>query len=567
MRSAAREYWPDALAMAGLLPFIWLGLGNLPFGDHPNTVLIDGADAGEWILNAQLVFSGDWSEVDTHRGPTFLLTAALARFLFDDMVRAARFVLVSAWAVRPFLLYALGRLHGGPLVGWLAALGGICCTPLYFAAARVSIDPFLSTMLLLSLLAVAPARRYPAWAWVAGMVGAATMTTHLSALPYSIPALCLLMLQPDTSTRRPSVLVRPLLYVSGLVATLFVLSQAFDLLTIQEITGSVSEGIAARTEPVAHNAQLSPDALQKLQAGSGNALSRAAVALTTPLFESLGRPGVLVAMLALGALGPGLRAPASGPPCWLRGSLGRRPDARWKRWMAEQHLIARAVTGFRWLRLDVLTGLVLLSTLAPALFFASADSPERYTDNLLPLAVLLAARGVGAVVGTLSRLLPGSAGPYGAAAVALAIAVGVVPSSWAHLSTIRQGVPIPGDVARAIAPLAKIIDQTVPGDSAVAVPLREAAALLERRYCPRVGFVPDDKPALFERSVRHLRAQCSGTGPIPYVWFEQGPLGMGDDVFSQAFGKWAADTYGVAGRLDHAVLKASIIRIPRSEAP
>ena len=288
-------------------------------------------------------------------------------------------------------------------------------------------------------------------------------------------------------------LVRPLLYLSGLVATLFVLNQAFDLLTIQEITGSVSEGIAARTHPVAHDAQLSPDALTKLQSGSGTALFQAAAALTTPLFESLGRQGLLVVLIVLGTVGPGLQAPATGTPTWIRWALGRRPDARWKRWTAERHPVARGVAGFRWLGLDLLTGLVLLSTLTPALFFASADSPERYTDNLLPLAVLVAARGGGAVLGTLSRFLPAAARPYGTAVVAIAIAIGVVPSSWTHLNTIRQGIPIPGDVARAIAPLAVRIDQTVPGDSAVAVPLREAAALLGRRYCPRVGFVPDNK--------------------------------------------------------------------------
>ena len=41
---------------------------------------------------------------------------------------------------------------------------------------------------------------------------------------------------------------------------------------------------------------------------------------------------------------------------------------------------------------------------------------------------------------------------------------------------------------------------------------------------------------------------------------------MGDDAFRK-HRQWAAETYGVAGRLDHKVLKASIIRIPGTDYP
>ncbi|HCH64037.1 MAG: hypothetical protein CL927_04825 [Deltaproteobacteria bacterium] len=567
MAGAIRKHWFDALALAGLAAFVWLGLTALPFGSHPHAGLIDGADAGEWALNAQLVFAGDWDAVDTHRGPSFLLAAAAARFFFDDMVRAGRFVLVLAWAIRPFLVYALGRICGNPLVGWVAALATVCCQPLYFAAARFGIDPFVATILPLSLVVVAPARRHPTWAWFAGIVGGLTVTTHLSALPYALPALLLLVARSEASVTARSFWARPLLYLSGLLTTLLVLYLNFDLLNTVEIAASFSEGISTTTDGAPLDHRLTDEALEKLESGAGVAVAKAIEAVTDPLQHPIQNPSVVVLAMLLGVVGPSLRDASTGPPTILLRAMGRRPETRWKRWQAERHPITRIIGAVRWLRADLFTGLVLLSTLTPALLFASADSPERYTFNLLPFAALLTARGVGSVVCTLVRIIPHRLQPAAHLVGTLGLAVILVPGPWQFLHGIRHAIPSPSDVAQAAGILATQIHQTVPGDSAVAVPYREAAALLERPYCPRASCTADGKPRAFERCLARLRAECSGTDPIPYVWFEQGPLGMGDDDFTQAFGRWAAETYGVADRVQLPVWNAAIIRIPRTEAP
>ena len=67
--------------------------------------------------------------------------------------------------------------------------------------------------------------------------------------------------------------------------------------------------------------------------------------------------------------------------------------------------------------------------------------------------------------------------------------------------------------------------------------------------------------------IAHLREECEGYGPIPLVWLERGPLGMGDDATSQALGAWAAERYGVTSRLETRAFDAVLISVPRVEPP
>jgi hypothetical protein len=76
-----------------------------------------------------------------------------------------------------------------------------------------------------------------------------------------------------------------------------------------------------------------------------------------------------------------------------------------------------------------------------------------------------------------------------------------------------------------------------------------------------------DDVATYERCVTHLRSHCAGTGAIPFVWFQRGPLGMGDDPFTQGFSRWVAATYGVAATVEDPALDAVITLIPRLDQP
>jgi hypothetical protein len=50
------------------------------------------------------------------------------------------------------------------------------------------------------------------------------------------------------------------------------------------------------------------------------------------------------------------------------------------------------------------------------------------------------------------------------------------------------------------------------------------------------------------------------------VWFRRGPLGMGDDVLTQAVGRWAAEHYVVVDEVETKAFDAVLIAVPR-EAP
>ena len=72
---------------------------------------------------------------------------------------------------------------------------------------------------------------------------------------------------------------------------------------------------------------------------------------------------------------------------------------------------------------------------------------------------------------------------------------------------------------------------------------------------------------VYERCVTHLRRHCPGTDDIPFVWFQRGPIGMGDDAFTQGFSRWVAARYSVTARVEDPVVDAVIVRIPREDGP
>jgi hypothetical protein len=565
MPNGRRRIWMDLLALASFVPFVVLGAEALPFGSHPHAIFLDGADAGEWALNAQHVLAGRLDRVDTHRGPLFVLLIALARLFTHDIAHAGHTVVVGAWVARPFVLYAAGRVVGGPLVGWLAGLLVLGCTPLYFGAAQYGVDPVLSTMLPCALAVVGPARRHPVLAWVAGMVVCIIATSHLSALPYAIPAAALLWVRGDSRHHKTSVWARPLLFLSGLVATLLVLQLMFDMLTLHEVAHSLSEGIAPDGGGAGSALAFTPEAEDVLRHGSSAALVNGSHTLLSPFLPFLSPWLLLVGLLWLGVVGPGLARPSSGPPGWLRHRLGRRPELRWQAWQADGHPLARFVSRYRSFGIDLFVGLVVLSTLAPAPLFAAAQSPERYTYNLLPLAALVLARGLAATPALLFRLGPPRLRMVLSAPLAIAMGVWLIFRVHGTLSIARADVPAPGMVARTALDLARVLDEVTAPQSAVAVPIRESAAHLEREFCPRRSCVPGPAPDAFLACVEQLRVECRGTDPIPYVWLRAGPVGMGDDAFTQSFGAWAVETYPTVGKLQRPGFDAIILEIPRSD--
>jgi hypothetical protein len=331
-------------------------------------------------------------------------------------------------------------------------------------------------------------------------------------------------------------------------------------------------------------------ALASLARRSDGALSEASRLALGP-FWWRGVPWfALGTALMVGALGPGLgrprppaEAPVAPPPARLPRWIRYRLPARARR--AAEAAMDRAQTPLgastagtplhRLLqRLDLRHGLPLLACLAPLPVLAAAGAEPRYASNLLPFVAVLLARGL---VGPLRALAGPLAGPPRSAAagarLAGAVLLGGVAAAWlgpraldAQADAVAR-IPRTDPVATGALALAEAIGSAFPSSGGVATPLREAAAHLGRPFCPRSSCVSGGRGADPAACVAHMRRECSGAGPIPLVWFTRGPLGMGDDARSQAFGAWAAERYPVAARVEHAAFDAVIISVPRRDTP
>jgi hypothetical protein len=127
------------------------------------------------------------------------------------------------------------------------------------------------------------------------------------------------------------------------------------------------------------------------------------------------------------------------------------------------------------------------------------------------------------------------------------------------------GMPSGDPVAASAVELAAAIQEHFPEDGAVATPLREAAAHLGRPFCPRSSCTYLGTRASLKACIAQIQRECQGEGPIPLVWFEHGPLGMGDDRISQAVGAYCAELYPVVARVKTYSFDAVLIAIPRPE--
>jgi hypothetical protein len=567
----------------------------LPIGEDALAGLFNGPDAGEWALNARLVSDGEFGAVDSHRMPTFLLLLALSQLFEPDIARAGHLVLVGAWMVTVVAVYALGRAAGGRAVGFVASLLVLGCAPILHSAAKFGVDPVVAMMLPLALASVVPVRRAWPMALGAGVVGGFATVTHLTALPFMAPAVLLLWMRgrgPEAPRWQGVAALG--LYALGAALVLGGLGSVFRLIGPSQLIDAVSEGIATRAgESVPVDSQvLSTPALGVLEANAGGALSQAAHAALRPFYwPGMVWPGLFV-VFAVGVFGPGLGPGGAGPtggvvsapvrfPGWLHRRL--RPASRRRlkgRITGARRFLqsSRPAHALRWLWrfTDLPHGLPLLACLTPLVVFAAASAEPRYSQNLLPFAAILLARGLvaplralagrgaatgpGRTVGPASRARPWVAG-------ALAGLGAMVLVHWvrgAQTDALHR-MPAGDPVAASAVELAAAIRQHFPDDSAVATPLREAAAHLGRPFCPRSSctYLGDEKT--IKGCVAKLQTECQGEGPIPLVWFQNGPLGMGDDRISQAVGAWCAENYPVLARVETFSFEAVLIAIPRPE--
>ena len=537
----APRWLPEGLLLLPVLAAI-RQLPALPSGDHPAAALVSGPDAGAWAINAIAVASGDFDQVDPHRLPTFLFLLVAASGVTGDIPQAGHLVGMLAWLTMVVATTLLGRAAGGPLVGAIAGMIVTGPAPLLHAATRFSVDPVIAAILPLSLAAVAPARR---WWWLAlpaGMMGGVAMCTHLTAVPYVLPALLLLLLRggrPGEALRHT--IGRPLLYVAGVVAVLGIINMLFVSVGQTGFVSAISEGISSQRAIGTTNhhvgsgrsGRLTSDAWTVLRANSTTAWHTGATLMLKPWFW----PGVswvlLQCLFWLGVLGIAFSSVAS------KSARSVRADRRRSGWQG----------------LDLKHGIVLLLCLAPIPLFAASNAPPRYGTNLLPFVAVLLARGCASPVALVGRV----GGDYVRAATSIAAVALLIPLLQSVQDFSAGSIPPISEKDKDIVLLTQALKEHFPGDSAIVTPVIESAAMLSRPHCPRM----DCWGASVHVCLIHIRRSCTGEGPIPLVWLQQGPSGMGDDSLSQDVGAFVAERYGIKGTVSTASMRAVLVALPR----
>ena len=507
--------WGDALLVTLLVAlglYHWLP-DALPGWLTPQDLLIDGLDAGEWADQARAFNDGRFRSLDGHRMPTWTLLSGLLAGLGVPVAGHLVNHLLQL-AVAP-VIYGLGRAWGrgrgasmvaGTLVGANALL--------VLASRRFGVDPTVTTMLPLCLLA-AHLVRVRWWLGVgAGVIAALCAASHFTTLAYPIPAVISVLIVAPTGRRLRTLVAFGL----GFALTWAALFQVFPWIGVSQLL----QGVAESASHEAAGVPGMPD--------WGSLLGRAFVAARTQLGGELvtyvnrmhgaAPHGLLVAALVvLGVSGVG-----------LAGDADRK----------------RAGTG----RPGWLGGAVLLSALAPLPVLLSMGAAHRYTDNALPIAILLAVRGVAVLVAALPR-------SWGRAP---AVALATVLTLWA-LRPTALGIPPSGlETALIERDVGALLSAHVPAGGCVVSPMREAVAYADVRFV-RIGCPDAPTESAFGSCLASLRWQCPGQDSLHWLVFEQTPLDERHAAL-KAMDEWAVAGFPVVAEYRTHAIHVSVVRLP-----
>ena len=512
------------------------GGDGLPFWATSNDLLMEGPDAGEWAINALRVSWGAYESVDVHRPPVWLMATAAALNWTPDVAMAGHWVNHMAFLALPLVAYGLGRADAGPASGLAAGCFALCCSPLILASRRYGVDPLITVILPLSVLCALPLRRWWFLAPLSGMVAGLATASHFTALPFVLPAALVILVRGPTK-RWWNRLAALALYVLGVALVLWLIDRTFSSIDFDNLKRSVSEGIDPQLQEIGNReAELTDDAASRFDTDWGLA-AKASIRNGLQRHWYTGIPWVLMLALPwLGVLGAGLGV--------AKGS------GRWR--------------FFRWQ--DAGYGVALLCCLAPLPVFIATDAEPRYSLNLLGFVAVLCGRGLCSIPGLVELGLREKWSWFPRGVLALPLVAWIAVLGWRSSAQMRLPTK-PADVyAVAARDLGVLLAGEFPGGGGAAVPIREAVAYAGREYCPLSNCPFGATETYYRQCVEVIRAQCAGSGPIPYVVVRDGPLGMGDDARFQTMGDWVVDNYGTIAVLESERFTAEVVALPREAA-
>lgn len=476
------------LVIVGFL--LALGIWLLPGWPTENDHLLFGPDAGEWAIAARAIFDGRFGDVDPHRLPLFPSLVAGAMAVSRDVAIAGHGVNHVLHLLTPLVVYALVRIGGGHGAGMLAGVWVIVNPALMLASRRFAVDPTVAFFVPLTLLTAWAGGRYLPFAFFAGMVAGVTAASHLTALAFPLPGLLMCLLNGEPGFRR---WLGAVLYAAGAALAVGGVLQLFPHESLTLLTDTVAEGIVA---PNAGGNTPDPRVL-----GAGQEQARAMLEANAKAgaqeawswVSSRWRPEWLpwnwaLALPWLGLVGPFLMEPTA---------------AGWRGWFT------RSFGGLA-------IGLPVTLALAPLVAFAAADSPERYSENLLPVAAVLVARGLVVVPVTLDRLVAWlwSRWSVGLTGLVLFGGYALVAASGPH-PLLQDKPQRPEDrEARAVG---MILAARYPAGIGAVCPVREALGYAGMSFCPTTPCPFMQSEGSYLACVEIMRKECPGTEAIPYL--------------------------------------------------
>lgn len=492
---AKRLIWLlDALACIGLVSVAALQLSRAGSAPQPGApwwsanadAYLFGPDAGEWAMQAAALATGNFAELDAHRMPTWtILTVAAMRIGNLDVVYAGHIVNKLLLLALGPALYGLGRAAGMRAGAVAVATLAVIDPSLVGAATRFGVDPTVTTLLPLSLLAAYGSGRWWWFAVMGGALSALLAASHLSALAYPLPALLMCFFNGKGWRRWAGTL----LFAGGTAATLYAIYQVFPFLPEKFLVDAFAEGIQPTAAPTDAQVAASRDSAVALVLQ--NAPGAAATA-SAGIASSYGPKGVpwqaLVAIPLFGIWGAAAFTSES-----LSGRFAR----------LRQFFSGWAV------------GFPLLAACAPLVLFAAGELPARYSQNVLPIGGLVFFRGLSFWVAGAAKLAGRPKSPLSqvlteAALLATAFFVDRVPPPQED-----RGEPPPAE-ARALHVGRALAAHFPPGIEA-ASPLREALPYAGQRYCPDTVCPSGPGEREVIACIAVLRNECAGTGDIPFV--------------------------------------------------
>ena len=443
-----------------------------------------GPDAGEWAMQAAALASGNFEQLDAHRMPTWtVLTVATMRVSGLDVVYAGHLVNKLLLLALGPALYGLGRASGMRAGALAVAALAVIEPSLVGAATRFGVDPTVTTFLPLCLLAAYASGRWWWFAPIGGALAALLAASHLSALAYPIPALLMCLLNGSGWRRWAGSAT----FVATTAAALYVIYQVFPFLPDQFLVDAVAEGIQPTGAPTDAETAASRASAVALVRQNGPSAVVSATAAITSAYGPKNVPWLVLAVaVALGVWSSAVFEP--GAPGASRAS--------------------RIFSGWA-------TGFPLLAACAPLVLFAAAELPARYSQNVLPVGGLVLFRGLTLLIAGVAKITGRPRSPLSiilseASILVIAGFVDRVPPPRDHSGEPPASEALGLDVGHALAA------HFPPGIEA-ASPLREALPYAGLRYCPDTVCPTGPTETEVRACIEILRAECAGTGAIPFV--------------------------------------------------